>query len=72
MICGSVTMVLHSRKITTLKHPWPTIIRMASYPLLLGRPVIRSRAICLKEAGVVDTGMRYSGVLSLCIRFLYC
>src|SRR5579863_6819896 len=64
-ICGPMIVVLQGRKMAALEHPWSTIVRMASYLLLLGSLVIRSRVICLKGAGEVGTGMWYSGVLSL-------
>jgi hypothetical protein len=43
---GPVMSVEHSRNITTLEHPWLTIVRMASFPFWARRPVIRSIAIC--------------------------
>ena len=58
MICGPVMVVLQGRKMATLEHPWLTMVKMASYSLLFGSPVMRSKAICLKGAGDVGTGMR--------------
>src|SRR5579863_3781786 len=71
-IWGPVMVVLHGRNMAALEHPWSTIVRIASKSLLFGSPVMRSRATCLNGAGDFGTGMRYMGVLSLWVRFLYC
>src|ERR1700742_2133260 len=65
-------VVLHGKKTAPLEHPWLTIVRIASYPLLGGSPVIRSIAIC--ENGLVSTGIPilYRGTFSRWVRFLCC
>jgi len=48
-------MVLQGRNIAPRKHPWSTIVNIASYPCDKGSPVIRSIVICVK--GGVFSGM---------------
>src|SRR6201999_670331 len=65
-------VVLHGKKTAALEHPWSTMVKMASYPLLGGSPVIRSIAIC--EKGLASTGVPilYIGILALWVKFLCC
>ena len=39
-------VVEQGRNIAALEHPWSMIVRIASFPLHIGRPVIRSIATC--------------------------
>src|SRR5260370_10571409 len=71
-IPGPVIIVEHGRNKAALEHPWSTMVRMASLPLMFGRPVIRSMAICWngrESSGVV---IQYKGILDRCVRFLIC
>ena len=55
-IPGPVIMVEQGRNRAALEHLWSMIVRMASFPLTFGRPVIRSMAICWngrESSGVV-------------------
>src|SRR3984893_12423961 len=70
-ISAPVIVVLQGRKRAALVHPWSTMVRMASYPLLGGSWVIRSIAITSKGTAVTGTGIRYSGV-AFFGRFLFC
>ena len=45
-IPGPVIVVEHGRNRAALEHPWSMIVRIASFPLMFGRPVIKSIAIC--------------------------
>src|SRR3984893_12768548 len=70
-ISAPVIVVLHGRKSAALVHPWSTIVRIASYPLLGGSCVIRSMATTSNGTAVIGTGIRYSGV-AFFGRFLFC
>src|SRR5229473_3477311 len=68
---GPVIVVEHGRNKAAREHPWSTMVRMASFPLILGKPVIRSMAICWngrESSGVV---MQYRGILGRCVRFYF-
>ena len=45
-IPGPVIVVEHGRNKAAHEHPWSTMVRMASFPLIFGKLVIRSMAIC--------------------------
>ncbi len=47
-IPGSIIVVAHGRKTAALEHSWFTIVRIMSFPLCFGRPVMRSIATCWK------------------------
>ena len=57
-IWGPVMVVWHGRNNAPLEHPWLTMVRMASKPLLFGSPVIRSIAIYWKGLASGGTGIR--------------
>jgi hypothetical protein len=71
-ISGPVIVVEQGRNIVALEHPWSTIVRIASFPLCFGSPVIRSMAILWKGSVPSSVVMRYSGVFGLCVRILFC
>jgi hypothetical protein len=70
-ISAPVMVVLHGRNRAALVQPWSTMVRIASWPLLSGSWVIRSRAITSNGWAATGTGIRYSGVV-LFGRFLFC
>jgi len=72
MIWGPVMVVLQGRKAAPCEHPWSTIVNIVSYPCDKGSPVIRSITICVKGGAFSGTGILYSGVLVMCVRFLFC
>jgi hypothetical protein len=39
-------VVVQGRNIAALEQPWSTIVRIASFPLHTGRPIMRSMATC--------------------------
>ena len=57
-------VVVHGRKIAPQEHLWSTMVRMASYPLLLGSPVIRSMATWEKGLALGSAGILNSGVFN--------
>src|SRR5580693_1311313 len=65
-------VVEQGRNIVPWEHPWSTMVRIASCPSLLGSPVIRSIAMCENGLASMVEGMRKSGVLMRCVRFLFC
>src|SRR5216684_7418836 len=67
-----VIVVEHGRNRAAREHPWSTIVRMASFPLILGRPVIRSIAICWNGRESSRVVIWYKGILGRCVRFLFC
>jgi hypothetical protein len=67
-----VMVVEQGRKIAACEHPWSTIVNMASCPLLLGRPVMRSIAMWENGLALMLDGIRNIGVLMQCVRFLFC
>src|SRR6266850_3513047 len=71
-IWGPVIVVVQGRNIAPREHPWSTMVRMASYPLLLGSPVMRSMATCENGLASVSDGIRNKGVFNRCVRFLFC
>jgi hypothetical protein len=71
-IWGPVIVVEHGMNKAAREHPWSTIVRIASWPRLFGRPVMRSIATCEKGVASDGGGMRNNGVLTRCVRFLFC
>ena len=65
-------IVIQGMKIAALEHPWLTMVSIASFPFVQGRPVIRSRAIWEKgfASGVVV--ILKIGVLFLWVWILFC
>ena len=43
-IPSPVIFVVHGRNTAALEHPWSMMVRIASFPLCVGRPVIKSIA----------------------------
>ena len=66
-----VMVVEQGRKIAACEHPWSTMVSMASCPLLLGRPVMRSIAMWENGLALVADGMQNIGGLMWCVRFLF-
>ena len=64
--------VVHGRNIAPRVHLWSTMVRMLSYPLLLGSLVMRSIAIWVNGGAFSGTDILYSGVRGWCMRFLFC
>ena len=71
-IWGPVMVVVQGRNMALWEQPWSTMVSIASWPLLLGSPVIKSIGTCKK-------GLAFSGdviwnirVLRQCVRFLFC
>jgi hypothetical protein len=56
-IPGPVIVVLHGKKIAVHKHPWSTIMSIASLPFIGGSPVIRSIATLWNGHTFVSVGM---------------
>src|SRR5258707_3749678 len=71
-IPGPVIVVEHGRNRAAREHPWSTMVRMASFPLILGKPVIRSMAICWNGRESSGAVIRYRGILGRCVRVLFC
>ena len=62
----------HSRNMAALKHPWSTMVRMASSPLCIGSPMIRSMATTWNGGMFSSVGMQYRGVPFLWVRIFAC
>src|SRR5258707_9672863 len=71
-IPGPVIVVEHGRNRAALEHLWSTMVRMASLPLMFGRPVIRSMVICWNGREFSGVVIWYRGVLGRWVRFLFC
>jgi len=65
-------VVVQGRNIVPREQPWSTIVRIASYPLLLGSPVMRSMATCENGFASGSDRILNRGVFSRCVRFLFC
>jgi hypothetical protein len=52
-----VIVVVQGRNIAPREQPWSTIVKIASNPSLLGKPVIRSMAICENGLALMTEGM---------------
>ena len=65
-------VVMHGRNMALWEQSWSTMVSIALWPLLLGKPVIKSMATC--ENGLVFGGdvIWNIGVLRRCMRFLFC
>jgi hypothetical protein len=72
MTPGPIIVVVQGRKMAAHKHPWSTMVRIASFPLCLERPVIRSIAICLKGSVPSFVVIQYSGVFVWWVMILFC
>ena len=55
----------------TLEHPWSTMVRIASFPLCFGKPVIRSMATCWNGRVFSLVVIWYKGVCFLWVRILF-
>jgi hypothetical protein len=69
---GPVMVVVQGKNIAPREQPWSTIVRIASNPSLLGKPVIRSMAMCENGLALITEGMWNGGVLMRWVRFLFC
>src|SRR5580693_2841557 len=67
-----VMVVVQGRNIAPREQPWSTIVKIASKPLPLGKPVIRSMAMCENGLALITEGMWNGGVLMRWVRFLFC
>ena len=67
-----VTFVVHGRNNAALVQPWSTIVRIASYPLLLGSWVIKSMAITSNGWASGGTSILYGGGVVQCVSVLFC
>jgi hypothetical protein len=65
-------VVEQGRKIAAHEHPWSTIVSIASFPLLLGRPVMRSITMWENGLALMVDGMQNISGLMRCVRFLFC
>jgi hypothetical protein len=52
-----VMVVEQGRKIAACEHLWLTMVSIALYPSLLGKPVIRSMAIWENGLALMDDGI---------------
>jgi hypothetical protein len=52
-----VIVVVQGRNIAPREQPWSTIVKIALNPLLLGKPVIRSMAMCENGLALMMEGM---------------
>ena len=69
---SSVILVVQGMNTTAREHPSSTIVRMASFPLCNGSPVIRSIVIRSKGQALFSVPMWNGGVLLLCVWILFC
>jgi hypothetical protein len=51
-------VVEQGKKIAPHEQPWSTMVSIASYPSLLGSPVMRSMAMCEKGLALMVDGIR--------------
>jgi hypothetical protein len=58
-----VMVAEQGKKIAAREHPWSTMVNMASCPSLLGRPVMRSMAICENGLALMVDGIQNISVL---------
>jgi hypothetical protein len=58
-----VIVVEQGRKIAAHEQLWLTMVSMASYPSLLGNPVMRSMAMCENGLALMGEGIQNIGVL---------
>jgi hypothetical protein len=52
-----VIVVVQGRNIAPREQPWSTIVKIASNPSLLGKPVMRSMATCENGLALITEGM---------------
>ena len=71
-IPSPVMFVVHGRNTAALEHPWSTIVRIASFPLCVGRPVIRSIATHWNGRASLVVSIRNGGVFALWVWILFC
>ena len=71
-IFSPVIVLWQGRKSATCKHPWSINVKIASYPLLGGRSVIRSKASCSKGLASLVVMIWYIGTLGQWVTFLFC
>ena len=69
---GFVTFVVQGKNSAALVQPWLTMVRMASYPWLLGSCVIRSMATTSNGWAVGGTLILYGGGMVRCVSALFC
>jgi hypothetical protein len=65
-------VVAHGRKMVARKHPWSTIVRIASQPQHGESPVIRSIDMLWKGSVPGSDRMWNTGVFFQCIKILFC
>ena len=71
VIWGPVMVVVQGRNMAPWEQPWSTMVSMALWPLLLGRPVIRSIVTCKNGLAFGGDVIQNIGVLRQCMRFLF-
>ena len=64
-IPSPVMFVVHGRNIAALEHPWSMIVRIASFPLCIGRPAIRSIATRWNGRASFVVSIQNGGVFAL-------
>ena len=66
-----VMLAVYERNTVAFEQPWLTMVRIASFPLYIGRPVIRSIATCWnrRASSVVLIWNRETFALWVCILF---
>jgi hypothetical protein len=67
-----VMVVEQGRKIAAREQLWSTMVSMASLPLLLESPVIRSIAIWENGLALMVDGIQNISGLMQCVKFLFC
>ena len=63
-------LVVHGRNTVALEQPWSMIVRIASFPLCIGRPVIRSITTCWNGRALFMVLMWNGGTLPY--GFVFC
>ena len=66
-IPSPVMLVVQGMNTAALEYPWSTMVRMASFPLCSGNPVMRSIAIHSKGRALSSVPIRKGDVLLLCV-----
>src|SRR5712671_168979 len=71
-ILGPEISLVHGRKTVAREQPWSTMVRMESWWLDSGRPMIRSMAICWNGRAAGSVGILYIGGRVQCVTILFC
>ena len=71
-IPSPVMFVMHRRNTVAREHPWSTIVRIASFPLCIGRPVIKFIAIYWNGRASFIVSIWNGGVFALWVCILFC